>query len=119
MSNGDKEGNIGERVFTGDVLVTAQGSDDDGTISELLAVLGVGREETLKQSSGRIEHSGALTTGLHSDVNLLEVNEFGGDLGDLGVTGTSEVGVAEESSQLVGLKLNEHIRERQRNRNAG
>jgi len=111
MSNGDKEGNIDQRVFTGDVLITSQGSDDDAAISELLAVLDVGREETLKQSGSRIEHSGALTTGLHSDMNLLEVNKLGGDLRDLSVTATSEVGVAEESSQLVGLKLNDHVRE--------
>ena len=33
---------------TGDVLVTAQGCDNDSTIGKLLAVLGGGREETLK-----------------------------------------------------------------------
>jgi len=96
---------------TGNVLVPVQGCDNGGTVSELLAVLGVGREETLKQSGGGIEDGGTLATRLHSDVNLLEVNELGGDLGDLGVTATGEVGIAEESSQFVGLMLNEHVRE--------
>jgi hypothetical protein len=96
---------------TGDVLVTAQGSDDDGTVSERLPVLIVGREETLKQSGGGIEHGSTLATGLHADVDLLEVNELGGDLGDLAVAATGEVGITEESSQLVGLILNEHVRE--------
>ena len=45
-------------------------------------------------------------------MNLLEVHELGGDFGDLGVTGTSEVGVTEEGSQLVGLVLNVQVRER-------
>lgn len=78
----------------------------------MLAVLGVGGEKALKQSSSRIEHSGTLATGLHSDMNLLEVNELGGDLWNLGITATGEVGVTEESSQLVGLRLNNDVRER-------
>jgi len=95
---------------TGNVLITIQGSDDDGTVSELLAVLVVGGEETLKQSGSGIENGGSLTARLHSDVDLLEVNELSGDLWDLGVTAAGEVGIAEERSQLVGLILNEHIR---------
>ena len=90
---------------TGDVLVTTQGRDDDGSIGKLLTVLGGGREETLKQGSGRIKDSGTLATGLHTDMNLLEVHEVGGDLGDLGVTAPSEVGVTKESSQGVRLVL--------------
>jgi len=99
-------------ALTGDVLVTAQRSNDDGTVRELLAVLGVGWEESLKQSGSRIENGGTLTARLHSDVNLLEVNELGGDLGDLGVAAASEVGVTKEISQLVGLMLNYRVRER-------
>ena len=95
---------------TWDVLVTAQGSGDNGTVCELLVVLKGGREETLKQSSSGIENGSTLTTGLHSDVNLLEVSELGVDMGDLGVATASEVGIAEEGSQLVGLFLNEHVR---------
>ena len=64
-------------MHTGDVLVTTQRGGDDGTIGELLAVLGGGREEALKQSGSGIKHSSALTTGLHADVNLLEVGKFG------------------------------------------
>lgn len=100
---------------TGNVLITVQGSDDDGAVSELLAILVVGGEETLKQSGGGIKNGGSLAARLHSDVNLLEVNELGGDLGDLGVTTAGEVGIAEERSQFVGLVLNGHVRERQRN----
>lgn len=100
---------IGAR--TGDVLVTAQGSNDNGTVSELLTILGGRREETLEQSSSGIKDSGALATRLHSNVNLLEVGKLGGDLGDLGVAATSEVDIAEEGSQLVGLFLNERVRE--------
>jgi len=95
---------------TGNVLITVQGSDDDGTVSELLAVLVVGGEETLKQSGSGIENCGSLAARLHSDVNLLEVNELGGDLGDLGVTTAGEVGIAEERPQFVGLVLNGNIR---------
>ena len=62
------------------------GSNDDGTIGELFAVLGVGREEALKQSSSRIKNGSTLTAGLHSDMNLLEVHELSGDLGGVGVT---------------------------------
>ena len=101
---------------TGNVLITVQGSNDDGTVGELLAVLVVGGEETLKQSGSGIKHGGSLAARLHSDVNLLEVNELGGDLRDLGVAAAGEVGIAEERSQLVGLMLNEHVSERQRNK---
>ena len=100
-------------------MITAQWSDDDSAVSELLAVVGAGREETLKQGDSRIEHSGTLTTGLHSDVNLLKVRELGGDLGDLSVTATSEVRFTEERSQLVGLILDGHVREGQQNKDAG
>lgn len=99
---------------TGDVLVTAQRCDDDGTIGKLLTVLGGGGEETLKQGSGRIENSSTLATGLHADMNLLEVHEVGGDPGDLGVTAPSEVGITKESSQGVRLMLNRHVRREQR-----
>lgn len=104
---------------TGDVLVAVQWSNDDSAVSELLAVVGVGWEEALKQGNSRIEHSGTLTTGLHSDANLLQVCELGGDLGDFSVTATGEVHVTEESAQLVGLILNGHISEGQRNKDTG
>ena len=102
-------------MCTRNVLVAVQWGNDDSAVSELLTVHGVGREETLKQGDGRIEHSGTLTTGLHSDTNLLKVRELGGDLGDLGVTATGKVRVTEERSQLVGLVLSEYVRERRRN----
>jgi len=102
-----------QSTCTWDILVAVQWGNDDSAVSELLAVHGVGREETLKQGDGRIEHSGTLTTGLHSDANLLKVRELGGDLGDLGVTATGKVRVTEERSQLVGLILNDYIREGQ------
>ena len=86
-------------MHTRDVLVTTQGGNDNGAISELFAVLGGGREETLKQSGGRIKHSSTLAAGLYTDVNLLKVRKVGGDPGDLGVTTPSEVGVTNESSQ--------------------
>ena len=106
-------------MCTRNVLVAVQWGNDDSAVSELLTVHGVGREETLKQGDGRIEHSGTLTTGLHSDTNLLKVRELGGDLGDLGVTATGKVRVTEERSQLVGLILNGYIREGQQKKAAG
>ena len=97
-------------MHTGDVLIPVQGSDDHSTVSKLLAVLGVWREEALEQSDGRIKHRSALATGLHSDMNLLKICELGRDPGDLSVVATSEVDITEESSQLVGLLLKDYIR---------
>ena len=97
-------------AHTGDVLVTVQRGDDDGTVSEFLAVLVGGREETLEQSSGRVEHSSTLTANFYADVNLFEVGEFGGNLGDLSVAAAGEVGITEERSQRVRLELNGHVR---------
>ena len=52
-------------------------------------------------------------------MNLFEVDELGGDLGNLTVTATGEVGVTEERSQLVGLNLDSYIREGQWNKGSG
>ena len=76
-------------------------------------LLGGGKDPEAKRIG--IENGGFLAARLHSDVNLLEVNKLGGDLGDLGVTATGEVGIAEERSQFMGLVLNDHVREKQPN----
>ena len=102
---------------TGDVPVTVQRSDDDGTVSELFAVLVGGREETLEQSRSRVKHSGILTANFYADVNLFGVGELGGNLGDLSVAAAGEVGVTEERSQRVRLELNGRVRVRQRSKN--
>ena len=96
MVNGERKSKK-PSAHTGDVLVTVQRSDYDGTISESLAVLVSGREETLKQSSSRGEHSGTLAAKVYADVDLFGVGGLG-DLGDLSGSAAGEVGLTEERS---------------------
>lgn len=61
----------------GNVLVTAERSNDGGLVGKNDLVGRVGREKTLEEGDGRVKDDGTLTAGLGMDVDLMGVHEVG------------------------------------------
>jgi hypothetical protein len=87
LSQQEHTGSLKESQRRDEVRVkeqTVQRGDHSSLVSESDAVLGVGREKTLEDSSGGVENRCALTANLHANVNFLEVDDLVADTLDVG-----------------------------------
>jgi hypothetical protein len=75
---------VPEKKRTRNVLISAKGSDDSGTICEHNFILGRGRKQALQKCDGRIEDYASLAATLHADTHGFLVNQTGAHVCNIG-----------------------------------
>ena len=85
-------------------MVATKRSNDGGLVGQNDLVVGVGREEALEESNGRVEDDSALNTSLDSDLDFVVVDEIRANA--LDVRGRLAVEVEGTNLSAEAMRLN-------------
>lgn len=90
-------------------MVSVERGNDCGLIRKGHLVIGIRREKSLQESSSRVENGGTLAADLHTNMDLLEVDEVRLDTTNPRGRIIVEVDVPQRTSKLMGLHLEQKL----------